>query len=1354
MDHYAFAALAHVRILLIPVGSIEPPVFDKWAAEIRQFDSIALGDVPADNRDDRARFMPNPLASGSLHVDFPTHPPPSSHELLSLFRPSHFPLGVIGVACCSGTDSLSSIQARFNASLTQMLPSNSMFPLARNCFVFEEDDGNTNLNLGDHLPGLVVIPSMMGNKKLYIGTLLADLCSQILGEFSALVQTLESPVGNEYLNSTLFPILPPTSDIPEALDKMNGLDNRHPIPHYNSQPELATSTHRKGFPPTLKRNYSLGPPGAAVSVNLNRHSSLAAPANSKKRHSGIGAASSHGRLFKVLGDLFLLAGRTEDASVWYTEAIALFRSPQDGIWHASALEGLVTVAVLDAWSAGHGLNSSFSQGREPITDLADKLAQAVALYSKPSLSDGDSHLPLLVHLHTCAVLRHTALLFAVWSAKGWGPLAFTTMLQPGSSPYLPPTLSHDHSTSDINLERLSSLSGISRSQIAVVLAQAHGPWLLHLGPQEKVATLQAIASIYGCLGYRRKEAYILRETLGCIMDLVACGRQELGGKGSSNSRADSVGLGIEGVEMGGVSPSNERGAVGIRENESSDGNESVLRVVKYICKVHGIDLQAVKLNKNNEQRTLESGIDSAREQGEDDSDNNYEPFGWPEIQVGILHELLAVTEALPNYPAVAQFALSALKSLHPVLSEKDQLELHATAAHALETTKRRGDQRWVEYWSGRPIVSIELSPMHRVRVPSEKPISVLETRPYEAAQVLSGVTDPFLYNPRKSMSGKGLMVVQGENVEFIMTFQNPYAFELDLLNLSLSVSGASFQSKPISVTIPPNSIRPVTISGKALEVGTLAIRGCLVQLPSGVLREFLLPLSTDEEEDRRSRRRSSLQCEEGRVKYSGLDAQPWVKSSRRISRPGASSSLTRVSRRFLECQVVPELPLLRIKRTSLTHGAVMLYNGEKSVVRLTLENVSSIPIDFISVTFDDSTMSPAHQALAEGNLSVFDAYETEYDLLRRPVFSWEGFKEMKPVEPGSQLVVTLTAFGKVGCTSGTIQVSYANVKRRQTSLQKPVDVFYTRQATYPVLVTVYHMLECHSMDIIPYHGTDVRGEPTKPSSWEIGELLSQIGDGVGWCLFSVDVRNTYGLPFEVTFSRVQEGAPEASVTSLVPPGSTTRIIIPIRKFLIPDSKLSNPIPTLSERQFVLNKSKLSSAEEKLQRELFWYREEVIQCVRGRWREGGGTRCGDLSLRQQRMTLPMLETLRIESARVKMSLHQSINVGESEVDHGESGYFPPAGEFLYLLTRITNLSPSEMILSMNISMEPRDHIIFEGVPSGIPIGRLQPNQSHDVVVAICFVAWGRFDIKAEISTLDTQDSRVGWGHLRAVVREDA
>ena len=109
---------------------------------------------------------------------------------MSLFRPSLFPLGVIGIASCSHADSLTFIAAEFNATVKDLFPPDSIYPLAKNCFVFEEDDGTANLNLGDHLPGLVIIPSMMGNKKENIETLLADLCSNILAEFSSVVRVV------------------------------------------------------------------------------------------------------------------------------------------------------------------------------------------------------------------------------------------------------------------------------------------------------------------------------------------------------------------------------------------------------------------------------------------------------------------------------------------------------------------------------------------------------------------------------------------------------------------------------------------------------------------------------------------------------------------------------------------------------------------------------------------------------------------------------------------------------------------------------------------------------------------------------------------------------------------------------------------------------------------------------------------------------------------------------------------------------------------------------------------------------------------------------------------------------------
>lgn len=130
----------------------------------------------------------------------------------------------------------------------------------------------------------------------------------------------------------------------------------------------------------------------------------------------------------------------------------------------------------------------------------------------------------------------------------------------------------------------------------------------------------------------------------------------------------------------------------------------------------------------------------------------------------------------------------------------------------------------------------------------------------------------------------------------------------------------------MALVAPANSYHPVTITAQALEAGTLTIRGCFVQAPGGASREFILPLSTDEEDAKLARRRSAIDCETGRSKRAGLESRPWEKDGKRSS---ATPSGTRSTPRFLQCQVVLEQPLLRIRRTSLTHGAVMMYNGER-----------------------------------------------------------------------------------------------------------------------------------------------------------------------------------------------------------------------------------------------------------------------------------------------------------------------------------------------------------------------------------------------------------------------------------------
>lgn len=290
--------------------------------------------------------------------------------------------------------------------------------------------------------------------------------------------------------------------------------------------------------------------------------------------------------------------------------------------------------------------------KDPWADLADKLTQATALYQKANpTTEPEASLSLLSYLYCSSVFRHSTLLYSAWSSKGWGPLAFTAMIQPGPSPFLPATLSNNASPTSASsarntfaaLERLTSITGISRAQIAASLTQAHGPWLLHLDARERVRALQYIAAMFGSLGFVRKEAYVLREVLGCIMDLVVCGRDE---RSAGSARVLSAGL----TARNSLTGTAAQGTVGIRENERTEGNDSILRLVKHVCRVHGVDLEAVKLLDINtpNRDSQQSQVSEEAEVDEELLRSTQEPFGWPELQIGIIREAIAVAEALPG----------------------------------------------------------------------------------------------------------------------------------------------------------------------------------------------------------------------------------------------------------------------------------------------------------------------------------------------------------------------------------------------------------------------------------------------------------------------------------------------------------------------------------------------------------------------------------------------------------------------------------------------------------------------------------------------------------------------------------
>ena len=146
-----------------------------------------------------------------------------------------------------------------------------------------------------------------------------------------------------------------------------------------------------------------------------------------------------------------------------------------------------------------------------------------------------------------------------------------------------------------------------------------------------------------------------------------------------------------------------------------------------------------------------------------------------------------------------------------------------------------------------------------------------------------------------------------------------------------STSGVTFTGTTSSLVVQGNSSASVTLSGRCTEAGLLVIRGCSVELPGLERHDVLIPVLTDEEQQSQHfETLARINAEEKQKCTSIIDRLRKAREHQRLSMQEPPSK--RGPPKYLEVQIVPEQPTLRIRRTSLTNGAVMLYDGETLVL--------------------------------------------------------------------------------------------------------------------------------------------------------------------------------------------------------------------------------------------------------------------------------------------------------------------------------------------------------------------------------------------------------------------------------------
>jgi hypothetical protein len=134
--------------------------------------------------------------------------------------------------------------------------------------------------------------------------------------------------------------------------------------------------------------------------------------------------------------------------------------------------------------------------------------------------------------------------------------------------------------------------------------------------------------------------------------------------------------------------------VAIRRKESTEGNASIIDLLERMLSIIGVDLLSFTVDP------------SSHAQGP-----QARHYGWPELQVEIMKEVITISESLPDHPTILRFCLSALHGLYPYLSPASQSGLAKMFPISLGVIRRRGIEiGQIPWWvPGKLLLSLEVA---------------------------------------------------------------------------------------------------------------------------------------------------------------------------------------------------------------------------------------------------------------------------------------------------------------------------------------------------------------------------------------------------------------------------------------------------------------------------------------------------------------------------------------------------------------------------------------------------------------------------------------------------------------------
>ncbi|EHY57018.1 hypothetical protein HRR83_001917 [Exophiala dermatitidis] len=645
-------------------------------------------------------------------------------------------------------------------------------------------------------------------------------------------------------------------------------------------------------------------------------------------------------------------------------------------------------------------------------------------------------------------------------------------------------------------------------------------------------------------------------------------------------------------------------------------------------------------------------------------------YGDLVLKLEMLRTCISVCEALPDVPAGLHFTSYILQASKrvvtlprqstnvspPLMSVEEQARLLDSMNRAALAAPRLGFPKCsAEYWDDflvRDVQVFERDDASRLIPHKSSDLAV------RGSGLTDTIRDPFIYNPfaKTKSTVAAPVLVAGELASFAVILQNPLEVEVEIEDISLVTKGCCFVPSHHSIVLGPLSVQTFALSGTPTEDGDLEIVGCRARIRNCYDQEFLI-------------------FREDWKPYPNLKHNAVGTVRRRTNRSSKTSDdhETLLSIQLdlpvpasLKLKIIRPQPRITIQSDGLGTPSIMLLEGESRTFDLKLFNKSTdVPADFILVTTEDSVSSRLQEALSNKDLSSAEIHEVQKQLVESPavvVRKRNVGSSATILGPGQAGIYEVTIVGRPGLVSATVQADYAYLG---SPSQEVKGTFYTRQVRFSLSITVNGSIEIPRCNILPIHsdfawrsnttlrhGSEQGPHPpvqtTKNNIFALSDWYNDIGTGSdNYCMLSLDLRNVWPRPLSIDIqarkrslnSDLEKTEWEEAFTVLetLQPGYITRVVLLIPRLFIEDSHAQ--IPSLeTQKQFVVTTSKLSAEAEAASRESFWYREELLKCLRGTWKDESSGRCGEIDLRKGiRLSPRLVDVLKLDHVDLTYAL---------------------------------------------------------------------------------------------------------------------